>query len=140
MKIGKWVSALPTHQMCELVEARIVCNLNIKGLLKVEPNSIYQTNLCEMMMNDISMNSDDERSLTLPQSHSIITSFMNEIYLLPMWFLAMVTGASEILGYYHPNKDAQACWRNLYLQILGTMHLEPETKEMLINRFNSEEV
>jgi hypothetical protein len=53
-------------------------------------------------------------------------------------FVLHLVHASEIIGYQHPEEIERVTWGNFYLNMCKAMHLNPETKEQMINRLKDD--
>lgn len=57
----------------------------------------------------------------------------------PHHYIAHVLHAVEIIGYHHPNIWTRGIWSNFYFKMVNGLHLNPETKEQLDERLNTDE-
>ena len=62
----------------------------------------------------------------------IIDQFMDfQLDSYPMHWLLHFTHAIEIIGYKHPDFDTRSFWMCLYVKIVKSLHLNPETEDQL---------
>ena len=52
----------------------------------------------------------------------------------PNHFVLHLVHAAEIIGYQHPNELIRKTWENFYFEMCKAMHVNPETKEQMMNR------
>ena len=49
-------------------------------------------------------------------------------------FVLHLVHAAEIIGYHHPDPIIRTTWANFYLNMCKAMHINPETKEQMMDR------
>lgn len=49
-------------------------------------------------------------------------------------FVMHLIHAAEIIGYQHPDELIRKTWVNFYFEVCKEMHVNPETKEQMMNR------
>lgn len=49
-------------------------------------------------------------------------------------FVLHLVHAAEIISYQHPDEKIKKTWGNFYFEMCKAMHLNPETKEQMMNR------
>lgn len=62
----------------------------------------------------------------------VVDDFMDfQLDSYPMHWLLHFTHAIEIIGYKHPDLDTRTYWMHLYVKIIKSLHLNPETEQQL---------
>jgi len=129
-----WVSELPWKQQGVLICA---CR-GVDGFPKEHPSKpltrAYRQTL--MLCADIDLASTGSAFMsTKPLDQTIADRFMDfQLDSYPMHWLLHFTHAIEIVGYKHPIPSTRAFWQDLYLRIVKSLHLHPETEWEMDNR------
>jgi len=129
--VREWVSELTWKQQCVLLCA---CR-GVDGF----PKNHVSKPLTRMFRQTIVKCADTR---TLDNSHSFMSgglldphvadAFMNfQLDSYPMHWLLHFAHAIEIMGYKHPDLDTRTYWMHLYVRIVRSLHLNPETEEQL---------
>jgi len=64
----------------------------------------------------------------------LVDYYVQEADLLPHHFQMHFMHAVEILGYHHPDDNVRKWWHSVYLRLVHSMHLHPESIEELDSR------
>ena len=59
---------------------------------------------------------------------------------LPQHWYSHAMHSLEIIAYRHPDIETSKIAYNLYLKMVHNLHLEPETKEQMINRLSEDRI
>lgn len=58
----------------------------------------------------------------------------------PQHWVAHIMHCAEVVGYCHPDEQARLEWEAVYLTFVEGMHLEPETKEGMMERLTEDRI
>jgi hypothetical protein len=59
---------------------------------------------------------------------------------LPQHWYSHAMHALEVIGYRHPDEDVSRTAVGLYVKMVNNMHLQPETKDQMINRLSEDRI
>lgn len=58
----------------------------------------------------------------------------------PQHWVSHVMHCAEIIGYCHPDPLVRIKWNHVYSRLVYSLHLEPETKERMIERLTEDRI
>ena len=72
-------------------------------------------------------------------STGVVEPVFTTVDSLPHHFVLHLIHAAEIIGYMHPNLRIRRFWNLLYLRFVTSFHMNPETKEQMMERLGDNE-
>lgn len=136
--LRKWVMQLPLRAQGTLLTAIRGCDLTPKFPLDSNARKLVAA-IRYAVMNPFDIREVDSEPGCFMIS-SPPTFKPSEFGHLPQHWYAHVMHSCEIIGYMHPDNQVKEVYKRVYLSFVRSLHLEPETKEKMIERLTEDRI
>lgn len=136
-----WVMALPKREQGTLLTCVRGCDLTPKHPLESLERRLVSA------LRAAFLNPADPREVDF-EPGSFFTSQppkpgtwkASELGHYPLHWYSHVMHAAEVLGYRHPDRVTRSLWYATYVEMAWSLHLQPETKQGMIERLSEDRI
>lgn len=126
--VKEWLSELSMMQQTVVLEMLRGCD----GTSKNDPTKLIIRFLRKCVLHRAGNGSFMDVDMRILLCN--VKEFFEDCDKYPLHFVMHLIHAAEVIGYKHPDKEVAEFWKNFYLDLCHTIHINPESEKEMDKR------